>query len=138
MQLDQQSKLVQQLPASLRLEVNNFKQKQVTKQLTFLHQKSSKFKRALVPYLTARIKLKDEILYQQGDLATDVWFVFSGEVKLYFDVPSGTIPFTINPAGSMFSDDGCFVDQIHRSTALVTKNAHLLSVSKQAFRSVLD
>ena len=95
--LVEQEHLLQDLPASLRLELITFTRTVMINKITFLKDKNSDFLWKILPLLKAHKVFRGDLLYAQQDLADEIYFVIQGSFMVYFDLsdflalPPGTI-----------------------------------------------
>jgi len=97
-----QTKLLQELPSSLRAEVLNHIHADIFKIIMFFKDKGPEFLYASLP-LVRRFNLPPkEILYIEGDPAEEVYFILKGQIKL---CTKDKIAFRVYKDGSMFGEN---------------------------------
>ena len=82
----EQENLVRDLPPSLRSEVIEYTTSRIVEKIPFFKDKSTDFSHKLLPMLKARKLYMGDLLYSEGDLADEVYFVMSGSFFLYKDI----------------------------------------------------
>lgn len=81
-----QEKLLKELPSNLRAEVIQHTHGEIIKKIKFFSDKPLDFIWAILPMLRSiKVHLKD-VIYNQGDLAEEIFFISNGRVKLYIDI----------------------------------------------------
>lgn len=75
-----------ELPINLREQVINKTHGEVFKKIKFFRGRSTEFNTAVVHELKPINVGANELLYQQGDQATEIYFIHSGRVKLFVDL----------------------------------------------------
>jgi CRP-like cAMP-binding protein len=102
------------VPASLRAEVVSHTHKEIIKRIKFLSDKDAPFLFTILPLLKPMKVYPKDTLYQQGDYAEEVFFIFQGRIKLYIDLneagegESMNVPFNLYVEGSYFGDSDIF------------------------------
>jgi CRP-like cAMP-binding protein len=97
---------------------------------------------------------RDDILYSEGDQASEILFILDGAIKLYFDCSHSlppniefnsrkqafNVPFSLHPRGSYFGDEDAMLgdDQNAReNTAVSAESSEIIVIKRQALDSVL-
>ena len=83
----------------------------IIKKIKFFETKDPDFLWALLPKLKPLKVYEEDVLYNQGDTAEEVFFILKGRVKLYCDANEGDeklgqnpLPFNLYVEGSYFGD----------------------------------
>ena len=84
--LVEQENLIRDLPPSLRSEVIEYTTSRIVEKIPFFKDKSLDFSHKLLPMLKARRLYRGDLLYSEGDLADEVYFVMTGSFYLYKDI----------------------------------------------------
>ena len=79
-------KLLSELPIHLRDQVINRTHGEVFRKIRFFRGRSIEFNTAVVHELKPINLGANELLYQQGDQAVEIYFIHSGKVKLFVDL----------------------------------------------------
>ena len=79
-------KLLSSIPLNLREQVIAKTHGDVLQKIKFFQNKSQEFQNAIVHELKPINLGKGELLYQQGDTCSDLYFIHTGTVKLYIEV----------------------------------------------------
>ena len=74
--LSDQRQLLADVPASLRAEVVSHTHKEIIKRIKFLSDKDAPFLFTILPLLKPMKVYPKDTLYQQGDYAEEVFFIF--------------------------------------------------------------
>lgn len=113
-----QEKLLNELPASLRAEVVMHTHGRIIKTIKFFDDKQSDpdFVWAILPQLKPMNVFNKDILYNQGDLPEEVFFILKGRVKLFYDINFGNYPakhiaFNCYIEGSYFGDSDVIINE---------------------------
>lgn len=79
------------------------------------------------------------VLFQQGDVATDIFLVLSGQLTLVCDSPDG-IPVVVGTVadGTVVGEMGVFDDAPRSATASAAEDATLLALPGEAFATMVD
>lgn len=82
--------------------------------------------------------VKNEFLYQKGDLPNGVHLIISGQIKLALPSPSGVekIALLAGP-GETFAEEAVFTDRLSPVTAQANKDSLILVLDKQAMVSTM-
>lgn len=114
-----QDLLFKELPPSLRSEVVSFAHGNVMDSIKFFKGKPDEFLWKVMPLLKQRKLYRGDLLYSEGDVAEEIYFVISGSFTLYVDasdmlkLPPGKIdpsceafnlPYAQYSVGSYFGD----------------------------------
>lgn len=130
-----QKKLLQELPASLRAEVVNYMHADVIKNIIFFKDKSPDFLYAALP-LVRRFNLPPkEVLYKEGEPAEEIYFVLKGQIRL---ITKDKITFRIYREGSMFGENDVVYKEPRDSTAQSVDETQLLILSRFDFKKLMD
>jgi hypothetical protein len=79
-------KLIDDLPAVLKQRIIHFTNQDIINKIEFFSGKEQEFIWNIVP-LFKHIKVQDQDrLYNQGDQALEIFFLYKGRVKFYFDL----------------------------------------------------
>lgn len=85
MNIEEQAKLLNDLPAALRSEVVLHTHGDIIKKVNFFKDKDPDFLWAIIPCLRVIKMRKKDILYSIGDHADEIYFLKRGRVTLYTD-----------------------------------------------------
>jgi CRP-like cAMP-binding protein len=77
--------LLSELSVVLREQVIDKAHAEVYKKIDFFQHQSKEFNKAIVPELKPVSLGQNELLYQQGETAEELYFIHSGRVKLWID-----------------------------------------------------
>jgi CRP-like cAMP-binding protein len=111
--LDEQEKLLNDLPASLRSEVVKHTHGTIINRIHFFKDQNLDFLWAILPMLRPiSIQAKD-IIYSHGDHSDEVYFIQEGRVRLFTLIkdshyPEVQIPFKAYGEGTYFGDSDIF------------------------------
>ncbi len=112
--VEDQRKLLADVPASMRAEVVSHTHKEIIRRIKFLSDKDPPFLFTILPLLKPMKVYAADTLYYQGDYAEEVFFIYQGRIKLYIDLnETGTgeqnnAPFNLYVEGSYFGDSDIF------------------------------
>jgi CRP-like cAMP-binding protein len=101
---------LQELPASLRAEVAKHTYQNVFQRLKFFQNKDPSFILAFLPILSQQNFEAREILYREGDIAEDVFFLLNGRVKM---VSQQGYIFRYYGEGSYFGESEILRNEVH-------------------------
>jgi CRP-like cAMP-binding protein len=79
---------------------------------------------------------KGEIIISQGDTGNDVYYIFEGEVEIYFSAADANAYGTLN-AGSFFGEMGYLLSESRCATIRAKTDASLFVLSPAVFDDVL-
>jgi len=82
-------KLLNELPANLRVEVLSHTHGEIIWNIKFFNGKGADFLWEILPLLRSMKVHAKDILYNQGDHAEEIFFISQGRVKLYVDLNQG-------------------------------------------------
>lgn len=159
-QVDQDS-LFKELPPSLRSEVVSFTHGNVINKIGFFKGKNVEFLWKVMPLLKPRKLYRGDLLYSEGDVAEEIYFVLNGSFTLYVDASEllklqpGTIdpaceafniPYTQYGMGSYFGDQDCLIDlnqpthikSYRDSTAEANDDCDIQVIKKRALEEQLQ
>jgi CRP-like cAMP-binding protein len=102
--------LLQELPTNIRAEVANYTYQNVFQNIKFFKDKDPAFILSFLPCLKRISAEKDEILYNQGKIAEEVYFLLSGRVKM---VNLDGFIFRHYVEGSYFGDIEILLSQVN-------------------------
>ncbi len=102
-----------------------------------------------MPYLTEMNRVyKDDIVYSEGEVADEVFFVLEGAVQLHFDcagfLPEKykaelkvfNVPFAVQDKRSSFGEKADFYGR-RQETAVASKSSHIVKISCASLELVL-
>lgn len=117
--------LFKELPPSLRSEVVSFTHGNTINRINFFKDKNPEFLWKFMPCLKPRKLYRGDLLFAEGDVAEEVYFVLDGAFTLYTDVAEDldnlegvihketeafNVPYCLYVAGSYFGDSDCITD----------------------------
>ena len=118
--------IFEELPAELRYEVAIKLHSGAVLGFPFFMHKDKVFIAAVVPFLKNNLEVQGDLIYSEGDFASDIYFVVSGHVCFVFE----DMPFKSYKPGSYFGDIETLDKTIRTFTALCTENCQLLLMNK--------
>ena len=93
------------LPSSLRSDVVQATHGKIIKGITFFKDKPQDFLINIIPKLLTLNLFDNDILFSQGDLAGELFFIFLGSIQLYIDL-SELVDMT--KKNKIINEDACF------------------------------
>jgi CRP-like cAMP-binding protein len=136
-----------QLPASLRADVVKQTFIKIINKFRFLTNKDPDFLWAFLPALKPMRFYSKDILYSQGDLPEEVFFIQKGKVKLVFDANFGKgepliIAFNMYVEGSYFGEMEMMVRKYkvlgRDGSAIVDSECQLFVLNKHDLINILN
>eukprot|EP00347_Sterkiella_histriomuscorum_P001048 403373535 len=147
--LEEQEKLLNDLPAALRSEVVKHTHGEIIQKINFFKEKDPDFLWAILPALRPIKLMPTDVLYTQGDHSDEIYFIKKGRIKLYIDVNENNpdaqeplnIAFIAYVEGSYFGDSDIFFQDENKgrdSTAVADTECHLLVLSRKDLMALGD
>ncbi|CDW71963.1 cation channel family protein [Stylonychia lemnae] len=161
--IDDQERLLNELPPSLKSEVVSHTHGNIISGIKFFQDKNPDFLWQVLPLLKNMKIYKGDTLYSQGDHADEIYFILKGSVIMHIDLHDPTInpsyqpkqktnedeeddddsynvPFNLYVEGSYFGDSDClFQRRLQRECmAEADQECHLLVIKKGALEDLLD
>jgi Cyclic nucleotide-binding domain len=136
-----QKQLLSEVPACLRSEVVSHTHEEIIHRIKFFEEKSPPFLFAILPLLKPMKLYPKDTLYCQNDYAEEVFFIYKGRIKMYFDLnhaqqhaTSVNIPFNLYVEGSYFGDSDLFIGEgrnVRDCTAISVFESSLLVITRR-------
>jgi CRP-like cAMP-binding protein len=130
-----------EVPASLRAEVVGHTHAEIIRRIKFFSDKDPSFLFSILPLLKPMKIYAKDTLYCQGDYAEEVFFIYQGRVKMYYDLNEKLegkpilVPFNLYVEGSYFGDSDIFsaegIKSVRDSTAISVFESQLLVITKK-------
>lgn len=108
--------LVNDLPSVLKNRIIHYTHQDIISTLEFFKGKEEEFIWNILPLFKQAKVLEHDRLYNQGDQALEIFFLYKGRVKFYFDLyivgekKPRLEPFCLFVDGSMFGDQDILID----------------------------
>ena len=136
-----QKQLFDELPSNLRNQIVEHTQGDIVRQIRFFDKKSQEFIWQMLPLFIQMKVYKEDILYGQNDQAEEVFFIFRGRVKFYYDLffnngPAErhfSQPINLTVEGSYFGDIEVLLNQGRdgrMAMAIAMTDCYLLVVTR--------
>jgi CRP-like cAMP-binding protein len=126
--------IFEELPAELRYEVAIKLHSGAVLGFPFFMNKDKVFVAAVVPFLKNSLEVKDEMIYSEGDFASDIYFVASGHVCFVCE----DMPFKSYKPGTYFGDIEMIEKTVRKFSALCTENCQLLLMNKELINFISE
>lgn len=139
-------RLINDLPAVLKQRIIHFTNIDVVNKIEFFAGKEQEFIWNIVPLLKQIRVMESDRLYNQGDQALEIFFLYKGRVKFYFDLYLKGMnnprlePFCLFVEGSMFGDHDILIDNGidgRDSTAIAQTDSSILVLAKNQYNKLM-
>mmetsp|Transcript_24313 Transcript_24313/g.23924 ORF Transcript_24313/g.23924 Transcript_24313/m.23924 type:complete len:481 (+) Transcript_24313:722-2164(+) len=148
--LEEQEKLLNDLPASLRSEVVSHTHGEIIKKVFFFKDKDPDFLWAILPSLRPIKLMPFDTLYAQGDHADEIYFIKKGRVKLFLELNEASevdeedtekVAIIAYVEGSYFGDSDIFARDQNKgrdTSAKAELECHLLVLKRKDLFSLME
>lgn len=128
--------IIRELPSALRSEITLYLYKVSIKKIYFFNCRDPSFLSAIVPKLRSMKRYKFDILYQEGEVADEMYFLKKGRVA--FRASNG-VSFRCMGDGTYFGEHELIASVARRFSVEVTSpTANFLVLSKKEFDTVMS
>ena len=134
----EEATFLEELPSSLRAEILTQAHNKLFNKITLFRNKDASFGLNVISSLRPLNIEAGDILYRQGDLVEEIYFILSGRVKL---VTAEGYIFKIYVEGSYFGDTEILLGKTFRECNVIVdnkSNCELVSISKNDFLQILE
>jgi CRP-like cAMP-binding protein len=145
--------LFQDLPPSLRTDVIQSTHGQIIDGIKFFKDKPQDFLINLIPRLKPMTLYDNDILFNQGDQAEEIFFVYNGSVLHYVDIldfmnmepfikndQAFNVPLCLFSDGSYFGDNEVLLQKngFRMTTAICQKDSQIYAIKNNSLEECLD
>ncbi len=126
----------QELPSAIKIDVSLFLHEKLISIVPFFREATEELKREVVQELKPMAFMKGDLIFREGDVPHNMYFIAKGSVDIISEVTGKTI--TTLGEGSFFGEMALVDDSLRTASARAASFCDLYTLGKDAFEKVLE